>query len=221
MTGRHRTRLRAAALTVAIAAVTLGLTISASQAASTDAAADKPKPTHTQIQLLALNDFHGNLAPNSPTSSSGNINGTPAGGAEYLATHLKQLRAAAKANGQESVTVAAGDLIGASPLLSAAFHDEPTIEALSRDGPGRHLGRQPRVRRGLARAAPDAAPAAACPTVTARTTRTPARTRRTRSTAPSSSTCPRTCSSRTPTGRCCRRTRSRPSRAARRSASSV
>jgi 5'-nucleotidase len=91
----------------------------------------KPKPTHTQIQLLAINDFHGNLAPNSPTSSSGNINGTPAGGAEFLATHLKQMRAAAAAKGQNSVTVAAGDLIGASPLLSAAFHDEPSIEALS------------------------------------------------------------------------------------------
>jgi 5'-nucleotidase len=134
ITGRHRTRLRVAALTVAIAAVTLGLTIGASQAAPNDTTAEKPKPTHTQIQLLALNDFHGNLAPNSPTSSSGNINGTPAGGAEYLATHLKQLRAAAKASGQESITVAAGDLIGASPLLSAAFHDEPTIEALSQMG---------------------------------------------------------------------------------------
>jgi 5'-nucleotidase len=59
------------------------------------------------------------------------VNGIPAGGAEYLATHLRQLRAAAKAQGQESVTVAAGDLIGASPLLSAAFHDEPTIETMN------------------------------------------------------------------------------------------
>ncbi|WP_237706732.1 bifunctional metallophosphatase/5'-nucleotidase [Kribbella flavida] len=97
----------------------------------TQAAPAKAQPTHTQIQLLALNDFHGNLAPNPATSSSGNVNGTPAGGAEYLATHLDNLRAAAKAQGQETVTVAAGDLIGASPLLSAAFHDEPTIEALN------------------------------------------------------------------------------------------
>ncbi len=133
ITGRHRTRLRAVALTVATAAVTLGLTMSGSQAAPLDAAA-KPKPTHTQIQLLALNDFHGNLAP--ATGSSGNINGTPAGGAEYLATHLKQLRAAAEAKGEQSFTVAAGDLIGASPLLSAAFHDEPTIEAMNQMGLG-------------------------------------------------------------------------------------
>ena len=30
--------------------------------------------------------------------------------------------------------VAAGDLIGASPFLSALFHDEPTIEAMSMMG---------------------------------------------------------------------------------------
>ncbi|WP_237745204.1 bifunctional metallophosphatase/5'-nucleotidase [Kribbella catacumbae] len=100
----------------------------------TQAAPAKPAPTHTQIQLLALNDFHGNLAPNRATSSGGNINGTPAGGAEFLATKLEQLRAAAKAQGQDTATVAAGDLIGGSPLLSAAFHDEPTIEALNEMG---------------------------------------------------------------------------------------
>ncbi|WP_233712382.1 bifunctional metallophosphatase/5'-nucleotidase [Kribbella turkmenica] len=114
-----------AAGTAAVLAVATGGTVT--QAATTG----KPEPTHTQIQLLAINDFHGNLAPNSPTSSTGNVNGTPAGGAEFLATHLKQMRAAAAAKGEQSVTVAAGDLIGASPLLSAAFHDEPTVEALS------------------------------------------------------------------------------------------
>ena len=30
--------------------------------------------------------------------------------------------------------MAAGDLIGASPLLSAAFHDEPTIETMNAIG---------------------------------------------------------------------------------------
>jgi 5'-nucleotidase len=100
----------------------------------TQAAPAKPKPTHTQIQLLAINDFHGNLLPNPATSSSGNVNGTPAGGAEYLATQLELLRAAAKAKGQDTATVAAGDLIGGTPLLSAAFHDEPTIEAMNKMG---------------------------------------------------------------------------------------
>jgi 5'-nucleotidase len=130
-TGRDKMWLRgprAIGLLAAGATVVLGL---ATGGTVTQAATAKPKPTHTQIQLLAINDFHGNLAPNLATSSSGNVNGIPAGGAEYLATHLKQMRAAAAAKGEQSVTVAAGDLIGASPLLSAAFHDEPTIEALN------------------------------------------------------------------------------------------
>ncbi|SCE88686.1 5'-nucleotidase [Micromonospora coriariae] len=87
-----------------------------------------PKPV--DVTLLALNDFHGNLEP--PSGSSGTIAGQAAGGVEFLATHLAELRAAAKK--KNTITVAAGDLIGASPLLSAAFHDEPTIEALSMAG---------------------------------------------------------------------------------------
>ena len=131
-TGRDKTwrrAPRAAGLLVAGATVVLGL---ATGGTVTQAAAPAtPKPPNTQIQLLAINDFHGNLAPNPATSSSGNVNGIPAGGAEYLATHLEQLRATAAAQGQETATVAAGDLIGASPLLSAAFHDEPTVEAMN------------------------------------------------------------------------------------------
>ncbi|GAB3937398.1 bifunctional metallophosphatase/5'-nucleotidase [Kribbella albertanoniae] len=119
-------RRRAAGLIAVGTAAVLGL---ATGGTVTQAAPAKPKPTHTQIQLLAINDFHGNLE--APSGSSGNINGVPAGGAAFLATHLKQMREAAEAKGQDSVTVAAGDLIGASPLLSAAFHDEPTVEALN------------------------------------------------------------------------------------------
>jgi 5'-nucleotidase len=97
-----------------------------------------PKPV--EVQLLALNDFHGNLEPIDPAVSSGgriqvgvNPDGSAinvaAGGSEYLATQLDQLREEQKKH--NTITVAAGDLIGASPLLSAAFHDEPTIEALN------------------------------------------------------------------------------------------
>ncbi|WP_089157565.1 bifunctional metallophosphatase/5'-nucleotidase [Micromonospora sp. NBS 11-29] len=95
-----------------------------------DQAEARPKPI--DVQLLAINDFHGNLEP--PTGSSGTIDGQPAGGAEYLASHLKAMRAAAQQQGKGTVTVAAGDLIGASPLLSAAFHDEPTIEEMNLAG---------------------------------------------------------------------------------------
>ncbi|HET8600623.1 MAG TPA: bifunctional metallophosphatase/5'-nucleotidase [Segeticoccus sp.] len=93
------------------------------------------------IQILSFNDFHGNLEP--PTGSSGRIvaghqlvDGTAkdvtvdAGGVAYLATHLKQ----ARKGHRNTVTVAAGDIVGASPLLSAAFHDEPTILAMNKLG---------------------------------------------------------------------------------------
>jgi 5'-nucleotidase len=78
--------------------------------------------------LLSFNDFHGYLEP--PTGSSGTVNGVPAGGAEYLATAVSGLRTRAHRSGRTVLTVGAGDLVGASPLISAAFHDEPTIEAM-------------------------------------------------------------------------------------------
>ena len=83
-----------------------------------------------EVQLLALNDFHGNLEP--PRGSSGRIDGVDAGGVEFLATQLRLL--AEEVARPDTITVAAGDLIGASPLLSAAFHDEPTVEALGLAG---------------------------------------------------------------------------------------
>jgi len=87
------------------------------------------KPSGTvNVQILALNDFHGNLEP--PSGSSGRIGTVNAGGVEYLATHINNLRA----TNPNTVVVSAGDLIGASPLLSALFHDEPTIEAFNQIG---------------------------------------------------------------------------------------
>ena len=82
-----------------------------------------------EVQILALNDFHGNLQP--PAGSSGRVGpSTLAGGAEYLATHVKAL----EQTNRNSIVVSAGDLIGASPLLSSLFHDEPTIEAMNHIG---------------------------------------------------------------------------------------
>ena len=80
-----------------------------------------------EVQILAINDFHGNLQPPQLTvpTASGAV---PTGGAAYLATALKQTRTT------NSVTVAAGDLIGASPIASALFLDEPTIMALGEAG---------------------------------------------------------------------------------------
>ncbi|MEU1120867.1 MULTISPECIES: bifunctional metallophosphatase/5'-nucleotidase [unclassified Streptomyces] len=87
------------------------------------------------VQLLSFNDFHGNLQP--PAGSSGQVtekqpDGTEkkidAGGVEYLATSLRT----ARKSHPYTVTAAAGDLIGASPLLSGLFHDEPTVEAMNK-----------------------------------------------------------------------------------------
>lgn len=85
------------------------------------------KAKTTEVQILALNDFHGQLRPPDSTSSGGRIGATPAGGAEYLAQHVREL----EATNPNSLFVSAGDLIGATPLVSAIFHDEPSIEAMN------------------------------------------------------------------------------------------
>src|SRR5215217_5243624 len=95
-----------------------------------------------KVQLLAINDLHGHISPDTPgtiqtgccvKNSAGNLTQTtvPAGGIAYLATHMKALRAE---NRQNTLNVGAGDMIGASPLASALFHDEPTIEGLNTIG---------------------------------------------------------------------------------------
>src|SRR5579863_10700508 len=93
-------------------------------------------PQIVDLRILAINDFHGYLrAPSGgikiadPNDKSKKIT-VAAGGAEAMATLVKQLEEGRK----NTIFVAAGDLIGASPLISAMFHDEPTIEALSMMG---------------------------------------------------------------------------------------
>ncbi len=143
---------RAGALSIAALstlALGVGSTAASSAAGAQQAAQQVTKPSHERgvytklskspkhyikLDLLALNDFHGNLEKVPSTSSSGRVNNTPAGGAEYLATKIRAERASSVAAGAVPITVAAGDLIGASPLLSAAFHDEPTIKAMNQIG---------------------------------------------------------------------------------------
>ncbi len=94
-----------------------------------------PAGSVVQVNLLAINDFHGHLdAPPrggyiidraNPRSNETK----PAGGAPRLATAVREF-----SQRPNTIMVAAGDLIGASPLLSSLFHDEPTIEALSEMG---------------------------------------------------------------------------------------
>jgi 5'-nucleotidase len=72
------------------------------------------KAPEVDLQILSFNDFHGQLAERSGL-----------GGVDYLASHLRALEATTR----NTVIISGGDMIGASPLVSALFHDEPTIEA--------------------------------------------------------------------------------------------
>jgi len=83
-----------------------------------------------EVQILAFNDFHGNLETPPPvdvTEADGTKHKIVSGGAAHLAAALASLRVG-HAN---TITVSAGDTIGASPLISANYLDEPTIDAMN------------------------------------------------------------------------------------------
>ena len=98
-------------------------------------AAQRPVPAPApasafEVQILALNDFHGNLERPDPVRfqlGPDTFATADAGGAAIVGAELADLRA----GHDHTITVAAGDLIGASPLTSAYFLDEPTIEAMN------------------------------------------------------------------------------------------
>lgn len=119
-----RPRLRASAALAGVAAVAAVLATTAAPAAA------KPRPV--DLQILSFNDYHGHLEP--PTGNDSSVLGSTgpvlAGGVEYLTTHLRDLRQG-KTN---TLTVAAGDLIGGSPFLSGLFKDEPSVETLDNLG---------------------------------------------------------------------------------------
>jgi 5'-nucleotidase len=88
-------------------------------------------PGSVDVKLIAFNDLHGNLEPprlsiTAPAKNGGTV-AVPAGGAAYLASAIASL----KAKNENNAVVSAGDMIGASPLVSALFLDEPTIEAVN------------------------------------------------------------------------------------------
>lgn len=92
------------------------------------APAPSAPPALVHVQVLAFNDFHGNLE--SPTGSNGKVGALQVGGAAYLAAHVRQLRA----ENPSTVVVSAGDLTGASPLLSSLLGDEPAVVVMNRIG---------------------------------------------------------------------------------------
>ena len=92
------------------------------------------EPVH--ISLIAINDFHGNIQPPSGSvlmPDAANAAGTrvAAGGAAYLSSLVQELKAQ---NPGRTLVVGAGDLVGATPLASGLFHDEPTIDVLNQIG---------------------------------------------------------------------------------------
>src|SRR5213082_3419697 len=110
--------------------------IAALAALSLSACAEKVAPpasaarSPVEIQILAFNDLHGNLEVPPPVDvvePDGTKRSIVTGGIAHLAAALTGLRVG-HAN---TITVSAGDTIGASPLISANYLDEPTIDAVN------------------------------------------------------------------------------------------
>jgi len=73
-----------------------------------------------KVKIIGFNDFHGYIKGGEGSASNP--------GVARFSTRIKELRAQNPLN----AVVSAGDMIGASPLTSALFKDEPTIEAMNR-----------------------------------------------------------------------------------------
>jgi 5'-nucleotidase len=103
---------------------------------------DTPPPTTTpppaaaapfSAKIIGFNDYHGNLeSPGTFGQNTGvpAANRPPVGGADFIAAHVANL----KKQNALNVVVGAGDLIGATPLISSLFFDEPSVETLNRIG---------------------------------------------------------------------------------------
>ena len=118
-------RLRSVGLVATLSAAVM-IAVSLLWAAGAES---KPRPPvrFSDIQILGVNDFHGNLKPTTRSSS----NPTVYGGAAYLDAYFE--REAAEVPGG-TIKVHAGDMVGASPLISSYFHDEPTVEVMNSIG---------------------------------------------------------------------------------------
>jgi len=104
-----------AAFTAAVLVALIGLAASADPPSG--AGADRQGVV--KLRLLGVNNLHGHLEPPRPGI----------GGAAWLATHLDRATLPGR-----TIRVHAGDMVGASPLVSSWFHDEPTIEAANEIG---------------------------------------------------------------------------------------
>ena len=112
-----------AAFTAAMLVALLGLY---AQAGTPETEAGAPESRQREsprgvvkLRLLGVNDFHGHLEPPRPGI----------GGAAWLKSHLDRATLPGR-----TIRVHAGDMVGATPLISSWFHDEPTIEAANEIG---------------------------------------------------------------------------------------
>jgi 5'-nucleotidase len=130
---RHRSKAPVAIRTGIVAALISGLfagCASTPPPAPPVSAAQKPT---VFVKVIGFNDFHGNLkTPPSPirvpdASQPTGMRQVGAGGIEYFSAMVNAI----KAKNPHHVVVTAGDMVGATPLLSALFQDEPTIEAMN------------------------------------------------------------------------------------------
>jgi 5'-nucleotidase len=130
MTSTHRRTIGAGIAVTAVAAL-----VAATPALAAESTKPAAKKSGTQtVQLLSINDYHGNLEALSSMTFEPEPRAAliKAGGAENLATKLAELRE--EAGDANSLTVAAGDLIGGSAFISGMFHDEPSVESLNAMG---------------------------------------------------------------------------------------
>jgi 5'-nucleotidase len=100
-------------------------------------ATQSQQPPHgpLDINLVAINDFHGNLEPSKyvlrqDADEKKDKETIQAGGIDVLKGALDAFRKEDK----DLLFVAAGDLVGASPALSSMWADEPSIVAMNRMG---------------------------------------------------------------------------------------
>jgi 5'-nucleotidase len=102
-------------------------------------------PASVSVRLIAFNDFHGNLETSGLTlpwpdpAKPDRALRLAAGGGAYLAGTVQALRAGAA----NSLVISSGDLIGGTPLVSALFLHESTIDVANGLGvdiaiPGNH-----------------------------------------------------------------------------------
>ncbi|WP_232843126.1 bifunctional metallophosphatase/5'-nucleotidase [Allopontixanthobacter confluentis] len=129
------------ALPLSASAMTMRFILSSVAALFLSACATIPAPVSpaqtpqtATVRIIGLNDFHGNLEPFPRLSqvpvADGKSEQAQLAGAAYLASAVAE----ARTQNAYNMVIAAGDLIGASPLASSIFLDEPTIGAMNRIG---------------------------------------------------------------------------------------